>query len=279
MKKGNIFYEMIGITLATALVAASVYFFLIPSDLPLGSISGLAMLLSKVLPLSMATLTMILNVSLLILGFILLGREFGIKTVYTSILLPAVMGIFEKTFPNPTSLMSDVMSDLLVFSLFVSIGQAILFNLNASSGGLDIVTKILNRFFHIDMGKAAIWSGMVVAGSTIFFYDVRTAILSIFGTYLSGVVLDHFIFGFNERKRVCIISLHEDEIKNFILKDLDAGCTIYEAHGAYDDRTRREIVSIMDKAKYKKLLDFISKIDPTAFVTVLPIHEVYTPEH
>ena len=279
MKKGNIFYEMIGITLATALVAASVYFFLIPSDLPLGSISGLAMLLSKVLPLSMATLTMILNVSLLILGFILLGREFGIKTVYTSILLPAVMGIFEKTFPNPTSLMGDVMSDLLVFSLFVSIGQAILFNLNASSGGLDIVTKILNRFFHIDMGKAAIWSGMVVAGSTIFFYDVRTAILSIFGTYLSGVVLDHFIFGFNERKRVCIISLHEDEIKNFILKDLDAGCTIYEAHGAYDDRTRREIVSIMDKAKYKKLLDFISKIDPTAFVTVLPIHEVYTPEH
>lgn len=279
MKKGNIFYEMIGITLATALVAASVYFFLIPSDLPLGSISGLAMLLSKVLPLSMATLTMILNVSLLILGFILLGREFGIKTVYTSILLPAVMGVFEKTFPNPTSLMGDVMSDLLVFSLFVSIGQAILFNLNASSGGLDIVTKILNRFFHIDMGKAAIWSGMVVAGSTIFFYDVRTAILSIFGTYLSGVVLDHFIFGFNERKRVCIISPHEDEIKNFILKDLDAGCTIYEAHGAYDDRTRREIVSIMDKAKYKKLLDFISKIDPTAFVTVLPIHEVYTPEH
>lgn len=279
MKKGNIFYEMIGITLATALVAASVYFFLIPSDLPLGSISGLAMLLSKVLPLSMATLTMILNVSLLILGFILLGREFGIKTVYTSILLPAVMGVFEKTFPNPTSLMGDVMSDLLVFSLFVSIGQAILFNLNASSGGLDIVTKILNRFFHIDMGKAAIWSGMVVAGSTIFFYDVRTAILSIFGTYLSGVVLDHFIFGFNERKRVCIISSYEDEIKNFILKDLDAGCTIYEAHGAYDDRTRREIVSIMDKAKYKKLLDFISKIDPTAFVTVLPIHEVYTPEH
>ena len=279
MKKSNIFYEMIGITLATALVAASVYFFLIPSDLPLGSISGLAMLLSKVLPLSMATLTMILNVSLLILGFILLGREFGIKTVYTSILLPAVMGVFEKTFPNPTSLMGDVMSDLLVFSLFVSIGQAILFNLNASSGGLDIVTKILNRFFHIDMGKAAIWSGMIVAGSTIFFYDVRTAILSIFGTYLSGVVLDHFIFGFNERKRVCIISPHEDEIKNFILKDLDAGCTIYEAHGAYDDRTRREIVSIMDKAKYKKLLDFISKIDPTAFVTVLPIHEVYTPEH
>ena len=279
MKKSNIFYEMIGITLATALVAASVYFFLIPSDLPLGSISGLAMLLSKVLPLSMATLTMILNVSLLILGFILLGREFGIKTVYTSILLPAVMGVFEKVFPNPTSLMGDVMSDLLVFSLFVSIGQAILFNLNASSGGLDIVTKILNRFFHIDMGKAAIWSGMVVAGSTIFFYDVRTAILSIFGTYLSGVVLDHFIFGFNERKRVCIISPHEDEIKNFILKDLDAGCTIYEAHGAYDDRTRREIVSIMDKAKYKKLLDFISKIDPTAFVTVLPIHEVYTPEH
>ena len=279
MKKRNIFTEMLAITLATALVAASVYFFLIPSDLPLGSISGLAMLLSKVLPLSIATITMILNVGLLILGFILLGREFGAKTVYTSILLPAVMGIFEKVCPNQPSLMGDMMSDLLCFCLFVSIGQAILFNYNASSGGLDIVTKILNKFFRIDMGKAAIWSGMVVAGSTIFFYDVRTAILSVFGTYLSGVVLDHFIFGFNKRKRVCIISKHEDELKQFILHDLDAGCTIYEAHGAYDDRTRNEIVTILDKNKYKKLLDKISKLDPTAFVTVLPIHEVYTPEH
>ncbi len=279
MKKRNMVTDMIVITLATALVAASVYFFLIPSDLPLGSISGLAMLLSKVLPLSIATITMILNVGLLILGFILLGREFGAKTIYTSILLPAVMGIFEKLFPNQPSMMGDVMSDLLCFCLFVSIGQAILFNFNASSGGLDIVTKILNKFLRIDMGKAAIWSGMVVAGSTVFFYDVRTAILSIFGTYLSGVVLDHFIFGFNERKRVCIISPYEDEIKNYILKDLDAGCTVYEAHGAYDNRTRHEIVTIMDKTKYKKLLDYISKLDPTAFVTVLPIHEVYTPEH
>lgn len=279
MKKGNIIYDMIGITLATALVAASIYFFLIPSNLPLGSVSGLAMLLSNILPLSIATLTMILNVSLLLLGFILLGREFGFKTVYTSIMLPFIMGILEKAFPNQPSMMGDMMSDLLCFSLFVSIGQAILFNLNASSGGLDIVTKILNRFFHIDMGKAAIWSGMIVAGSTVFFYDVRTAILSIFGTYLCGIVLDHFIFGFNERKRVCIISSHEDEIKSFILKDLDAGCTIYEAHGAYSNLPRREIVSIMDKNKYKKLLDFISKLDPTAFVTVLPIHEVYTPEH
>lgn len=279
MKKGNIVYEMIVITLGTALVAAAVYFFMVPSGLPLGSVSGLAMLIANVIPLSIATITMILNVILLILGFLLLGREFGAKTVYTSILLPAVMGLFERYMPLEGSLMGDPLTDLFCFTFFCAIGQTMLFNLNASSGGIDIITKILNKFFRIDMGKAAIFSGMVVAGSSIFFYDFKTAILAIVGTYLSGVVLDHFIFGFNERKRVCIISKCEDELKHFILHDLDAGCTIYEAHGAYDDRTRREIVTILDKSKYKKLLDQISRLDPTAFVTVLPIHEVYTPEH
>lgn len=279
MKKAKFFTEMLAITLATALIAAAVYFFMVPSGLPLGSISGLAMLISNIIPLSIATITLILNVVLLILGFLLLGREFGAKTVYTSILLPAVMGVFERFVPLEGSLMGDPLTDLICFTFFCAIGQTILFNLNASSGGIDIITKILNKFFRIDMGKASIFSGMVVAGSSIFFYDFKTAVLAIVGTYLCGVVLDHFIFGFNERKRVCIISNREDELKHFILHDLDAGCTIYEAHGAYDDRTRREIVTILDKSKYKKLLDQISKLDPTAFVTVLPIHEVYTPEH
>lgn len=279
MKKGSVIFEMIAITFATALIAAAVYFFMVPSGLPLGSVSGLAMLIANIIPLSIATLTMILNVILLVLGFLLLGREFGIKTVYTSLLLPVVMGILERYMPMSGSMMESRLTDLFCFTFFCAIGQTILFNLNASSGGIDIVTKILNKFFRIDMGKASIWAGMVVAGSSIFFYDLSTALLAIVGTYLAGVVLDHFIFGFAERKRVCIISNREDELKNFILHDLDAGCTIYEAHGAYDDRTRREIVTILDKNKYKKLLDKISKTDPTAFVTVLPIHEVYTPEH
>lgn len=279
MKKAKFFTEMLAITLGTALVGAAVYFFMIPSGLPLGSVSGLAMLIANVVPLSIATITMILNVVLLILGFLLLGNEFGVKTVYTSILLPAVMGLFERYAPMNGSIMGDPLTDLFCFVFFCAIGQTILFNLNASSGGIDIITKILNKFFRIDIGKASIFAGMVVAGSSIFFYDFKTAILAIVGTYLAGIVLDHFIFGFVERKRVCIISKHEDELKQFILHDLDAGCTIYEAHGAYDDRTRREIVTILDKGKYKKLLDKISKLDPTAFVTVLPIHEVYTPEH
>ena len=279
MKKIKLFTEMLAITLGTALVGAAVYFFMIPSGLPLGSVSGLAMLIANVVPLSIATITMILNVVLLILGFLLLGNEFGVKTVYTSILLPAVIGLFERYAPMNGSIMGDPLTDLFCFVFFCAIGQTILFNLNASSGGIDIITKILNKFFRIDIGKASIFAGMVVAGSSIFFYDFKTAILAIVGTYLAGIVLDHFIFGFVERKRVCIISKHEDELKRFILHDLDAGCTIYEAHGAYDDRTRREIVTILDKGKYKKLLDKISKLDPTAFVTVLPIHEVYTPEH
>ena len=279
MKKGKATVDLTAITLATALIAASVYFFIIPSAIPLGSISGLALILSNLLPLSISAITMVLNVGLLILGFLLLGREFGAKTVYTSILLPAVMGLLERFFPNQGSIMGDPLTDLCCFIFFCSVGQTILFNRNASSGGLDIVTKILNKYLHMDMGKAASAAGLCVAVSSAFFYDVRTVLLAVVGTYMSGVALDHFIFGMNEKKRVCIISREETALLRYILRDLDAGATVYEAHGAYDDRTRREIITILDKDKYKKLINHIARLDPTAFVTVLPIHEVYTPPH
>ena len=178
MKKIKLFTEMLAITLGTALVGAAVYFFMIPSGLPLGSVSGLAMLIANVVPLSIATITMILNVVLLILGFLQLGNEFGVKTVYTSILLPAVIGLFERYAPMNGSIMGDPLTDLFCFVFFCAIGQTILFNLNASSGGIDIITKILNKFFRIDIGKASIFAGMVVAGSSIFFYDFKTAILA-----------------------------------------------------------------------------------------------------
>ncbi len=271
--------EMVKITLATVLLAASVHFFLLPSHLALGSVAGLALILSNFLPLSVSALTMIINLALLGLGFLLIGREFGAKTVYTTVLLPAVMGVLEKVFPGAQSLTGDALSDMVCFLFVCSFGQAVLFKCNASSGGLDIVGKILNKYFRMELGKAISLVGMAVALSSAFAYDSKTVVLSVLGTYLSGLVLDHFIFNSNMTKRVCVLSEHEDELLRFITQDLHSGATIYQARGAYTDELRNEIITIVDMHEYRKLMNFIQEKDPKAFVTVYNVNEVvYRPK-
>lgn len=196
-KAGAAAVEWLSITVATAIVAAAVYFFLIPSQVPVGSVSSLAMVLGTVIPLPISAITMILNVTLLLLGFLFIGREFGAKTVYTSLLLPVFLGVLEQLFPGFTSLMGDPFLDVVCYIFLVSVGLSMLFNRNASSGGLDIVAKFLNKYLHMELGKAMALSGMCVALSAVFVYDGKTVVLSVLGTYLSGLVLDHFIFGAN----------------------------------------------------------------------------------
>lgn len=267
------------ITFATALVGAAVFFFIIPSEVPVGSISGLALILSNMIPLKISVITFILNMLLLVVGFIFIGKEFGGKTIYTSIVMPVFMGLFEILFPNNRSIMGDPFLDMLCFIFVVSIGLAILFNHNASSGGLDIIAKLMNKFLRMDLGKAMAISGMCAALCSAFVYEPKIVILSLLGTYINGIVLDHFIFGFNVKKRVCILSEKEEAIKNFILRDLHSGATIYEALGAYDNRVRREIITIVDQSEYKLLMNYINKTDPDAFVTVYAVNEVlYKPK-
>ena len=194
------------ITFGIFIAAAGVYFFLVPSGLAIGSVSGLALVLSNFIPLTISAITMILNVGLLLIGFIFIGREFGVKTVYTSLMLPVFLGLFEVIFPGMGSMTEDAFIDMLCYLFVVSVGQAILFQRNASSGGLDIVAKFLNKYLHMELGKAMALSGMCVALTAVFVYDMKTVVLSVLGTYLSGLVLDHFIFGANVKKRVCIIS-------------------------------------------------------------------------
>ena len=271
--------EFVMITIATTIVAAAVFFFLVPSHVSVGSISGLAIVSGNFIPLPISVITMILNVALLIIGFLFVGREFGGKTVYTSILLPVVIGIFEKIFPNNVSFTADPFLDMICYIFVVSIGLAMLFNRNASSGGLDIVAKLMNKFLHMDLGNAMSVSGMVVALSSALVYDKKIVVLSVLGTYLNGIVLDHFIFGFNLKKRVCIVSQKEELIRNFILHELHSGATVYEAYGAYKMEPRREIITIVDKNEYAKLMTFIEKTDPAAFVTVYTVNKIiYRPK-
>ena len=279
MKKQGVFKEMAILTGAVAIIAAAVFFFLIPSHTAVSSISGLAIVLSNFIPLSISAITMILNVGLLIIGFILCGPEFGYKTVYTSIMLPVFMGILEALLPNNQSLTGDQARDVLAYILLVSVGLSILFNRNASSGGLDIVAKIMNKFLHMELGKAMSLAGMCVALSAAFVYDSKTVVLSVIGTYFNGIVVDYFIFGQNEKKRVCIVSQKEELVRDFILNDLHSGATIYEAIGAYTLEKRREIIAIVDKHEYQKLMRFMNEKDPDAFMTVYSVHDMrYKPK-
>ncbi|PNV61704.1 YitT family protein [Clostridium sp. chh4-2] len=279
MKKLETVKEFIIITLATIIVAAAVFFFLIPSHVSVGSISGLAIVLGNFVPLNISVITLILNTLLLILGFLFIGREFGAKTVYTSFLLPVVLGVFEMMFPNNQSITNDAFLDVLCYIFVVSIGLALLFNRNASSGGLDIVAKFLNKYLRMDLGKAMSLAGMCVALSSALVYDKKIVVLSVLGTYLNGIALDHFIFGFNIKKRVCIISQREEEIRDFILHHLHSGATIYEAIGAYDGKPRKEIITIVDKNEYATLMTYVLKTDKNAFVTVYTVNEIiYRPK-
>ncbi len=279
MKKSDFMKEFIVITFAILIVSAAVFFFLIPSQVSVGSISGLAMILGNIIPLHISIITFILNGLLLIIGFLLIGKEFGAKTVYTSLLLPLFLRIFEIWFPDFSSINGDPFLDMVCYIFVVSIGLAILFRENASSGGLDIVAKLLNKYFRMDMGKAMALPGMCVALSSILFYDKKLVVLSLLGTYLNGLVLDHFIFGLNLKKRVCIISEKEAEIRSFILNRLHSGATIYEGRGAYDGQPKTEIITIVDKNEYALLMSYLLKTDPSAFVTVYTVSEViYRPK-
>lgn len=274
MLNKRILKEFLLITVGTVIIGTAVFFFMIPSQVSVGSASALAMVLSNFIPLPVSVLTFALNMVLLIVGFILLGQGFVFKTVYTSILLPATMRVYELLFPNFQSLTQDPVLDVLCYMLVVGVGLAMLFSCDASSGGLDVVAKLMNRYLHMDLGQAMSTSGMLVALSSALCYDKKTVVLSVLGTYFGGMVVDHFIFGINMKRRVCIISPKADEIIHFIVNTLGGNASIYTATGAADQVSRREIISIVDNQDYKKLMQYMKQTDPDAFITVYSVSNV-----
>ena len=271
--------EFLIITLGVTIVAAAVFFFMLPSHVSVGSATALAMVISNFVPLPVSAITLIMNIFLLIIGFLLIGPEFGVKTVYCAILMPAILRVFEVLFPDFQSLTQDPFLDMICYILVVGIGLSFLFSYNASSGGLDIVAKLMNKYLRMDLGQAMSVSGMLVALSSALCYDTKTVVLSILGTYFGGQVVDHFIFGLNLKRKVCIISPKVDEIVNYILYELHSGCSLYHVVGAYDKVTRPEIIVIVDKQEYRALMDFVRKTDPKAFMTVYAVNDIrYQPK-
>lgn len=267
------------ITFGSILAAAAIFFFMLPSHVAVGSGSALAMVLGNFVPLPVSVINLAINAILLIMGFVLIGPEFGAKTVYTSLMIPVIMGVFELAFPNFQSLTQDPLLDVLCYILVVGMAMALLFSRNASSGGLDIVAKIMNKYLKMDLGRAVSVSGILVSLTSALCYDTKTVILSVLGTYFGGMLVDHFIFGLNIKRRVCVISPRLNEIVDFVLHDLHSGATLNEITGAYDSTEKKEMITIVDKHEYRRLMDYVRKVDPKAFVTVYAVSEIrYQPK-
>lgn len=266
--------EFMTLAFAMLIVSAAVYYLMLPNKFVVGSTSGLIMVMANFIPLKISTMTLIVNVFLLVLGYVLIGKEFGVKTIITSFMLPAYLRLFEIITPVVPKLTDESLMNVICYVLALSFGQAMLFNVNASSGGLDIVAKIISKYTHMEIGKALTMAGFVTASTAILAYDRKTLVVSLVGTYLSGIVVDNFIDGFNIRKRVCVLSDNYQEIQKYIVKDLNRGATLYKVQGGMENAERTEVVTVLEKFEYANLLEYLHEKDPSAFVTVSTVNAV-----
>lgn len=262
------------ITLFQGICAAALYFFMFPGGVVMGGISGFCMVLANFIPLPISILTLVINVLLLALGVLLVGREFGFKTLYTTCILSVYLYVFERLFPNFQSLTNDQLLDTICVIMVLSLGQALLFHVNASSGGIDILAKIANKLWHVEVGTSIAVMGMTIVLLSASVYDAKSVILGLLGTYANGIVVDYFISGFVKKKRVCILSEECHVIREFILNDIKRGVTMYEAKGGFGGEPKLELITILNKSEYGKLMQFIQETDVTAFVTVSTVSEV-----
>lgn len=280
--------ELIIMTLGMMVTAAAVYYFLVPSKLIIGTISGLSIVLSNIFThgQGLGIWIMCINIVLLILAFILIDHEFGFKTVYTALILGPLTDFWDWVFPwqniannnivtGSPSVMGDPWLDLCCFVLLLSASQALMFSINASTGGLDILAKIVNKFLHFDIGASVSVAGAVICCTTFFINDFRMVVIGLIGTWINGLVVDYFTATLNNKKRVCIVSKDYDRLRHFIIDDLQRGCTMYEVIGGYTNEKSIELETLLNKDEFSKLMNYINKNEISAFTTAGNVSEVY----
>lgn len=278
--------ELIIMTLGMMFGAAGVYYFLMPSKLIIGSISGLSIVLSELfvsagIMIKTSTIILIINAILLVLAWWLIGAEFGAKTVYTALILGPMVDLWEKILPyqklivEGTSVMNDPWLDLICFVLMLSISQAILFRINASTGGLDILAKIVNKYFHFDIGTSVTIAGALICCSAFAINPFKMVVVGLIGTWINGLAVDYFTDTLNRRKRVCIISNQHEEIRQYILHVLERGCSIYHLQGGYLGDEKVEIVTLLTQDEYAKLFNYLKEQHFECFITAGNVSEIY----
>lgn len=287
LKTWKFWKELIIMTVGMTVAAASVYYFLMPSKLVVGSITGLSIVIGNLfaaagIGIKVSQVIIIINAILLILAWILIGKEFGAKTVYTALILGPLVDMWEKILPietllepGQTSLMNDPWFDLLCFVLILSASQTILFHINASTGGLDILAKIINKYMHVDIGAAVTVAGAIICCTAFAINPFRLVIIGLIGTWINGLTLDYFTAGMNRRKRVCIISKDYEKIREYIIKDLTRGCSMYEVTGGYSGEKSMEIQALLTKDEFADLMEYLKDNDIHSFITAGNVSEVY----
>ena len=271
--------DFILITVGTIICGAATYFFMVPSNLAIASVSGVAILIGKFIPMSKAMLILILNLVLLVISWFFVGREFTIKSIYPSVGMPVVMMIFGHFTPNYHGVMNDQFLDMICYLFLCDLGIALMFVRNASSGGLDVLYKMANKYLQIDFGVATSVIGLFISAPAIFIYNPKTGVLSILGTYVTGIIIDHYVFGMTTKLKVCILSKKNDEICEYIIDELHSGVTKYEASGGFTGDKFDEINVIVNRNEYVKLMKYLREVEPDAFATVTNIHDVmYRPK-
>jgi uncharacterized membrane-anchored protein YitT (DUF2179 family) len=279
--------ELIIMTLGMAIASAAVYYFMLPSKLVLGSITGLSIVISNVAiamgaNLKVSLVVTIINVILLLLAWLLIGKEFGAKTVYTALIIGPMLEMWEKILPyekllepGQTSVMGDIWFDLLVFVLLLSMSQAILFHINASTGGLDILGKIINKYLHFDIGTSITVAGAIICCTAFAINPFRLVVIGLIGTWINGLAIDYFTAGLNRRKRVCIISDNHEAVRQYIVETLHRGCSLYEMTGGYKEDKKVEVQALLTKDEFASLMEYIKKSDIHSFITAGNVSEVY----
>ena len=291
LKTWKFWKELFIMTAGMTIAAAAVYYFLMPSKLVVGSITGLSIVIGKLLNIAgigikVSHVIVIINAILLVLAWILIGKEFGAKTVYTALILGPLVDFWEKVLPidrllepGQMSLMNDPWFDLICFVLILSASQTILFNINASTGGLDILAKIVNKYLHIDIGTSVTVAGAIICCTAFAINPFRLVVIGLIGTWINGLALDYFTAGLNRRKRVCIISSQYERLRKYIIEDLERGCSLYNVTGGYNGHQNVEIQSLLTQDEFAHLMDYMKSNDIHGFITAGNVSEIYGDWH
>lgn len=268
--------EYLIINIGLLLVALAIYYIAVPQELVTGGVSGISIVINSLIPgLSVGTLMFFMNILLFIIGFIFIGFNFGAKTIYSSFALSGIVWFLERVNPISHPLTNDILMELLISSLMSALGMAMVFSQNASTGGTDIIAKILNKYFDIDLGKAVLSADFLIVLSSAFVFGIKMGMYGILGVILCGVLIDYFLQNVNTNKEIIIISNESDPIKDFIVTVLDRGATIYVAKGAFTNSEKEVIRTIVNRKEFIKLKKYIQLLDRDAFITVNDVSVTY----
>ncbi len=277
MNKKNVaikpLYEYGILTFASFLMGFGIYFFRFPNNFSFGGVTGMAVILARFIPLSASTITFILNILLLILGIIVLGKSFGMKTAYTTVMLSISMSLFEFLFPLSAPLTDEPIIECCYAVILPALASAIIFNMDASSGGTDIIAMILNKYAPINIGTALLLADFLVAVSA-FSFSIKTGLFSVLGWFAKSLVIDGVIESINKCKVFTIVCGNPDKITEYIMKELDRSATISEAVGAYTHDKRYVITSIVGRSQAVRLRNFIRRTEPDSFITISNSSEI-----